>query len=244
MEPINLERSNRYARAVQSTTTEKHETSILGYMGYVMSKFNVSEDSISLSAYAEADKFVHFISYLKARGVQKGQLLKSVSLARKVNDYLQSGTPLGSSTRDLAERMDRWLANLEAQVSASMPAPPSKVLPDAPQVFSWIDTLVDMALQEVESDVLAHGTITAKTAWSVQRALIAALVTGRYIPPCRLHWLKTLNHPKYNGLTACSDPDCRLNVCAGNHIELVRRTDVLQEEQVCTIQYQSWVHVQ
>jgi hypothetical protein len=233
MEPINLERSHRYVRAVQSTTTEKHETCILGYLGYVMTKFGVRPDQLSLSAYLQPERFVHFIAYLKARGVQKGQLVKHVSIARKVADYLQSGAAHGSSTRMLVERVDSWLANLEAQIASSMPAPTRATLPEVPAVFRWVDTLVDVALLHVDAEMSSMKSLSGKTAWKVERALLASLVTGRFIPPCRLNLLKTMPHPRYNGPSSCTDPDCMIKPCSGNQIQINERQETDDLVRVC-----------
>lgn len=89
---IQLDRSERYAAAVQTTTTEKQETTILSYMGY-LSNFvlDVSADQLLITAYASPHWFAQFISFLQAREVGRGHIIKHMSLARKVNNYLVSG---------------------------------------------------------------------------------------------------------------------------------------------------------
>lgn len=228
-DPINLERGERYVRAVQSATAEKHETCILGYLGYVQSRYRVQFDQLSLNAYLEPDKFSQFIAYLKARGVQRGQLVKHVSIARKLADFLQSGTAPASSIRQHVECLDAWLGRLEAQLNASMPMPLKRQLPEAPIVFRWVDRLVNEALRHVEADMAESDSVSWRAAWSTQRALIAALVTGRYIPPCRLDLIKGWVHPRYNGDDSCTDPDCRSRQngikCGGNQIQVVEREE-------------------
>jgi hypothetical protein len=74
----------------------------------------------------------------------------------------------------------------------------------------------------VEYDVTRLGHMTHHTAWTVERAILAAMVTGAYTPPCRLHLLKTILHPHYAGRVGCQDKDCMAGAgCKGNHMALV-----------------------
>jgi hypothetical protein len=67
--------------------------------------------------------------------------------------------------------------------------------------------------------------MTHATAWTVERAILAAMVTGAYTPPCRLNLLKTVLHPRYAGRVACQDRDCRAgDGCKGNHVAIVELT--------------------
>lgn len=224
--PVNLERSARYMRAVQTTTSEKHETTLLGYLGFCIRYFTVDPQRVSLTEYAHPKRIAQFVAYLQARGVSKTQVIKHASIARKVNDYLQSGAPSDSPIRQHAVDMDAWLAKLEGQISASMVSVQSKVVPDAQLMWRWNFMLVDKALALVESDMGLLGHITATTAWAVERALVAALVTGCYVPPCRLHLIKTMQHPRHNGRTSCPDPDCIIPGCSGNQLQVLRREPV------------------
>ncbi len=71
--------------------------------------------------------------------------------------------------------------------------------------------------------------MTHPTAWIVERAILAAMVTGAYTPPCRLHLLKTLLHPRYAGRVGCQDKDCKVGGnCKGNHMEIVQ-LDAVEE---------------
>jgi hypothetical protein len=76
--------SDRYAKAVQSTTLEKVPALIYGCVGYIVRFFNLDLAEASLDLYACPRYLIRFISYLKARGVGIGQINKHVSLARKV----------------------------------------------------------------------------------------------------------------------------------------------------------------
>jgi hypothetical protein len=226
-EPINAERGPRYARAVQSTTLEKQERSLLSFLGYVTKYFPGS--TAGLGRYAEPVKVAAFLGYIMARGVLKGHVLKHISLSRKVNDYLRSGARMGSDIRRHAGEIDEWLGNMEAQISANMPAPPPRSVPTARAMWAWVDHLVDGALVAVDHAMTTSVGFTIHTAWKVQRALIASLVTGRYIPPCRLHLIKTMVHPRFNG--TCTDPDCTATGhCPGNQIQVLERKEAPESD--------------
>jgi hypothetical protein len=66
---INLSRTERYSRGVQTDTIAKHRDRIRGVLGWVCTYFKVPPKDISLAEYADPDKVSHFIAYLKTRGV-------------------------------------------------------------------------------------------------------------------------------------------------------------------------------
>jgi len=148
-------------------------------------------------------------------------LLCTTPLSLQVNDYLQSGAGNGSPIRSHAARMETWLARLLAQLHASRPRQPKKDVPDITVTWSWVENLVNNALDMIDSEMRSDGCIGYQTASTVQHALIAAFVTGCFCPPPRIHVLTSLIHPRHNGRISCVDPDC-LNgpECIGNHIEI------------------------
>ena len=94
---IQLDRSERYSASVQRTTTDKQETSILAYLGYLVNiKGEIADTDASISAYSSPFQFSEFMGFLQARDVGRGHILKHVSLARKVNNFLTSGMKLKS----------------------------------------------------------------------------------------------------------------------------------------------------
>ena len=220
MAPINMARSQRYARAIQSTTLDKTLGAMRGYLGW----HGVRNPSLrpDLSAYSDAKSFAAFTSYLLARGVSKGQVVKHVSVARKVNDYLSACAPSDVPARLRAADMDEWLAKLECQLNASMPNSVKEETPSAALVYAWVAALTERALQRADTDLEQLGCLTHACAWLVQCALLAALVVGCYVPPCRLHILKTINHPRYYGAIPCDDPDCNIRDCRGNQFQASR----------------------
>jgi len=140
-----------------------------------------------------------------------------------VNDYLQSGAEEESSIRSHASKMDAWLAKLLSQLHASQPARPKADTQDITETWQWVERLVGDALTMVEAEMQLDGCIGHHTACNIQRALIAALVTGTFCPPPRIHVLLSMMHPKFTGKVPCSDVDC-LNGpgCLGNHLQLLQ----------------------
>jgi hypothetical protein len=147
-----------------------------------------------------------------------------------VNDFLQSGSPEQSEEREHAARMERWLATLEAQLSSLLPVAHRANVPDISLTRRWVEALAERALEAVDHDLSTVGTLRFATAWLVEEALLAAFITGTWLPPFRLHILKTLVHPRYNGRIACQDPDCRLANCGGNRVELVEGAGPFEED--------------
>lgn len=216
----------RYAKAVQSTTLDSIPQLISGFLGYTSAFFGLdSEEGITLQLYAVPKYIARFVGYLQARGVGIGQIAKHVALCRKINDYLQSGAGEGSPVRLHATKMEAWLARLLAQLHASNPSRPSAEYPDINLTWRWVEQLVDGALSSVEDEMWADGCIGHRTASRVLQALVAALITGCYCPPCRIHVLLSLIHPKYNSRIPCTDRDCLQGAdCIGNHLKLFQIT--------------------
>ena len=179
-----------------------------------------------------------FVGYLQARGVGIGQISKHVSLARKINNYLASGSEDISQEYQHSERMEAWLAKLLAQLHAAIPVKRKLDYPDITVTWEWVEKLVTCALDLIDTEVTADGCIGYQTARLVQIALIAALVTGCYCPPPRIHVILSLMHPRFVGRISCQDKDCMNGEeCKGNHIELIK----IREESGAT---ESWNHFQ
>ena len=114
-----------------------------------------------MDAYSDGQLFAGFMSYLRARGAMRGHQLKHISLARKVLDYLKSGSDSASPIRSHAERLDMQLSRLEGQVSASAPRVVKDALPEAEAVHSWVDMEVDLAFRLVRRDMNEFGRLSA-----------------------------------------------------------------------------------
>lgn len=177
---------------MQSTTLEKVPGLIRGYLGRTCRAFGLDESTAGLNLFANPKYIAGFLAYLIARGVRIGQISKYCSLMRKVNDHLPSGTAQGSAQRLHAVIIEQWLAKLESQLSAAIPAEPKAEAPDILDTWEWVEALVGDILGQVDREVKVYGKIGYGMAWRVQEALIAALVTGAYCPPFRIHVLLTV----------------------------------------------------
>ena len=91
-------------------------------------------------------------------------LCTQVSVAKKVNDFLQSGASQQSPVRTHATRMLNWLNTLSAQLSASASTADPPALPDHSALASWSKDLATEALEMVDADMMEHGGLTSLTA--------------------------------------------------------------------------------
>lgn len=93
--------------------------------------------------------------------------------------------------------------------------------PDITETWAWVEVIVKEALTLVDSDIAFKARMSRPTAILNQKALVAALLSGCYCPPPRMHVLKTMIHPRFNEVVGCKDPDCRMgHNCQGNHLQL------------------------
>jgi hypothetical protein len=93
--------------------------------------------------------------------------------------------------------------------------------PDINETWEWVEILVKEALTQVDRDIAFKARMTRQTAILNQKALVAALISGCYCPPPRMHILKTMIHPRFNEVIGCQDPDCRMGEkCGGNRLQL------------------------
>lgn len=226
--PVQLDRTDTYARGVQSETWDGNDSCIRGYMGFVdrYHPSSATRAGLSLQSYSDPHVFISFISYLQARGVGKRFLNRHVSLAKKMNSYFMAGAAQQGTAVDQPDyaRLATWFTTLERQLSSSMPTvtdDPGSI-PDMPSVRAWVDRLAEGAKAKVLAD--RPGPISASTAAAVQAAVIAAMVTGRHTNgPCRLSSIKSVIHPRFvERLGECTDIDCRdKGVCLGNRFEII-----------------------
>lgn len=145
-----------------------------------------------------------------------------LALMKKINDYLQSGAPQGAPVRLHAVKMNDMLAKLQLQLGSARPDMPKTCVPEVTTTWGWVEPLLEEALMQIEADIETEGCMTERTAWQNQQALIAAIISGLFLPPCRVHILLTMIHPRFVGNVKCSDPDCTMKRgCLGNHLKLI-----------------------
>lgn len=217
--PINTTRSETWSRSVQSTTIGTSRQVIRAYMGYCSALLKVPDSQLSLALMAHPDKLAMFLAFLQARDVGKEHVLKQISTARKVADFLKAGTSDDSGAAKHVAKLDRWLRTLATQISASMPVQQSAALPANHDARRWADNTAVTALDAIAHDRQQFGRMTKKTALIVEEACILGLVVGTAFPPVRLDLIKTMPHPRY-AARGCRDLDCLYKHCKGNRLVL------------------------
>lgn len=129
------------------------------------------QQGIDLELYQDPGVFIRFLSYIRARGVKTSHLIKHISVARKLLDFLQSGSQGDNPIRAHTLKMDSWLNLLSRQLAAIAPVQSPDALPDHSNVKSWGLYKINLALQDIEADMLAHGHLTLSTALNVSEPL-------------------------------------------------------------------------
>jgi hypothetical protein len=229
-EAINLTRAVQYAHGVQSATVEGHLKAIRAYAGYLTLYGGVLLEDVSINHYQDPHLFAGFIAFLRARNVTRNPMVSHVSLARKVNSFINSGpASYTAAATAAAEAMDAWLKKLECQLQTAIPLKPKTDRPLAEVVLPWVVGLGQEALRAVDGEMrglsataVRDKLMTKRTALLVQKAIVASFVTGCHTPPIRLNLITTVQHPEFieAGLK-CQDKDCRAkDSCLGNRFVL------------------------
>lgn len=132
-ELIQLGRGKEYATPVQSATIAKHMELIRGFVGFIATR--LGKPILGLQHYWEPEVMASFVAMLMARNVGRGQILKHLSLAKKVSTFMASKSNL-QEEKEHATRMENWLATLERQISVVVPRPlkDASALPKAARV--------------------------------------------------------------------------------------------------------------
>ena len=226
-EDFNFTRGRRYSNSVQEDTLTNQLQCMRAFCGYITKYFHGDmPSSATIYFYKDPQYLASFVAYLKARGAQRGHLIKHISLAKKVNFYLKATCPTTStstSTHVHFNKLDEWLATMELQVSQAVPSS-STTRPrvDGDKVLRWASQLGSKAVAMVEVDMQMGEGLSWQTSSLVHGAIVASLVVGAHVPPLRLNLIKTLNHPKYLQELKCTDKDCkRGDSCLGNHLKEV-----------------------
>lgn len=224
---INLQRlSPAFHRAVQSTTIVSETERIRGFLGFLSRHHYIDIDSLGLACYWNATYLTRFVSFLLARETSKGTVLKHLTIAKKVSDFLISAPNTSDREKEYSARYISWLDALSAQLAQTMPdTNPYSELPRYATVRRWVDCVRRTALTRA-SQVMKDGkAMSTSLAILVQRAIICSLVIGRDFPPIRLHLIKSMFRPMLDPTgrmkpRRCVDTDCRRNKnCLGNRLE-------------------------
>lgn len=91
-------------------------------------------------------------------------------MAKKVNDYLQSGSAIYSPVREHARRMDDWLGKLLAQVQVApdIQFPVTLILPNHTKLAIWSKSMLARVIALMEEDWLSMRGMRHSTAKKVR----------------------------------------------------------------------------
>jgi hypothetical protein len=197
---------------VQSTSIDKTIQVLRGFLGFCHNLMGTAMADLGLWVFTDPELLAWFLAFLQARGVGREQIIKQISVARKVADFLKAEAHDDPATDKHVADLDRWLQRLSSQLSALLPSPDMPVLPESHKLRRWSETTLSEAGSLVRQDLAYAGAISKRTATFVQQAVVIGFVVGTALPPLRLDFLKTVPHPKFNHL-GCMDPDCLLRAC-------------------------------
>lgn len=172
----------------------------------------------TLHAFLDASSLVGFISFLRARGVDKSAILNPIYVATRV------ATSLGGSAALVC-----WLDSMKRQLQSNMQAKPRLTDPEhlqaagkwlpAADIQARVEAIVHKAKQAL-AECDARRLSRREAAALVHDALLACFFFG-YLPPLRPSCVLATVGPHYQG--PCTHPDCQHpSLCAGNRVLAAR----------------------
>jgi len=213
----------------------------MGYMWHVQGQANPR-----LVHYLHATAFVHFISFLQSRGLNKPSLLKATHAAIRVVSWLGSRAALeGGGNTPRCEKVGSWLQNMHTQLRCNLQMRPKlnhhpEALKeqgkwmDAPNLVLRVDGVRAQAVAGLASLALSSSmgeeqqqqqqqdVSEVEVAGWVHDALFACMCFG-YMPPLRSSTLISLTFSPPGGVAQpCMHPDCQQQLqaagCLGNRV--------------------------
>jgi hypothetical protein len=155
-----------------------------GYLGFLANVLEMDISQVTLTKYRNMDLFVRFIGYLLDRRVGRDHVVKHITICRRVCRFLGRAE---CGNEESERRTEQWLMNLQHQLQVSMPKTPHGGMAAGPDIYRHVSALVARArfLIRRDAQVQGVGELTVATATAVQVAVLAMLITGSDIPPCR-----------------------------------------------------------
>ena len=219
----------------QVETLAKQATYIRAFMGYARRYHNKTMAELTLWLYRDRQCLLTFVAYLMARDVGADHIIKHLSIARRASMFLDAVNGTAQTRHQQREFEATWFRNLEGQLRLAIPRRPMAEMPPANILFAWVEHLVQAARRLLAWDAgrLGGGRIGPLTAWVIQIAIIAMLVCGSHVPPCRISAIKSLRHPNKITDGSCPDPDClhRAGTCRGNRFEVIEEEQEQEPEE-------------
>jgi len=220
--PIMLSRpANMTVLAASTWEGYKGETN--QFLGYCRKFQGVSQPT--LHHFLNGHLVLHYVSFLRARGVQPIGLATSVANAKRVVTYLASTHQLSAACQTKLEGYQAWLGNLSTQLAHNLQSRPPPSLEQLTQQGRWLQP--SQLLRHVEQVHKAASNMlpgpstssnpTREDAITIMEACLCCGLYG-YLPPLRPSILITLQRPGYQG--PCLWPNCQLkHSCLGNRLE-------------------------
>ena len=171
---------------------------------------------------------LHFISFLRARGVQPAQLYQIAHLARRATFYLQQTNRLSPTCKSRVEWYMKWLKSLAYQCKNNLQPLPKPTLAELQEQGQWMQP-VEMLKCIVRVHEEAVGLVASspssnysalqhKHCVTIMECLLCCFFYG-FVPPMRPSILITLLLP---GTQGCNWPSCQhKDRCKGNRLEWV-----------------------
>lgn len=221
MEPIQLNRPKEIS-PIGEATWQGYKGELQRFLGYCRMFQGVEEPS--LHHILNAHLVLHFISFLRGRGVKPHQLYDIALKASRVTVYLHSNNLLSPTCTTRLQEYLHWLENLAHQCSHNLQPVPAPSLAELEEQGRWIDPVL-----LIQSTVNAHtaacqllptnnsSSLTRQAAVKVMEVAMCCFFCA-FIPPMRPSVVITLQHPAYTG--DCLHPKCQhKSRCKGDRLE-------------------------
>jgi hypothetical protein len=218
--PIMLSRPANMS-VLADSTWQGYKAEVNQFLGYIR-KFQEVEQPC-LHHYLNGNLVLHYVSFLRARGVQPIGLSSSVANAQRVVTFLNSTQQLPDTCSNRLSAYQAWLANLASQLAHNLQARPPATLEQLEQQGKWLQPVqllrlvqhVHMTANRLLPKPVREGAIT------IMEACMCCSLFG-YLPPVRPSILISLQHPDYQG--PCLWPSCQhKDTCLGNRLEWVNQ---------------------
>ena len=216
--PIMLSRP-AHMSVLADSTWQGYRAEVNQFLGYIRKFQGVQQPG--LHHYLNGNLVMHYVSFLRARGVQPIGLSSSVANAQRVVTFLHNTQQLSNTCSSRLSSYQAWLTNLASQLAHNLQGRPPPTLEQLAQQGKWLPPMKLLRLvQQVHKAAnmmlpkpVKEGAIT------IMEAAMCCSLFG-YLPPIRPSILISLQQPDYQG--PCLWPSCQhKDTCLGNRLEWV-----------------------
>jgi hypothetical protein len=221
MEPIQLSRPKGVC-PIGNATWLGYKSELSRFLGYCRLYQGVEHPT--LHHLLNAHLLLHFISFLRGRGVQPVQLSDMALKASRVAVYLHSNNRLSPTCIARLPGYLEWLDNLVHQCKHNLQPVPGPSLAELQEQGRWIDP-VKLLQSVVQAHTVATQLLPTNNSASMTRDVAVQIMQTSmccffygFMLPNRPSVVITLQHPAYNG--DCLVPRCQHKArCKGNRLE-------------------------